>query len=158
MFSDRQYSKSRICDLNRYCSSSWISVPEFGRQRRRSLRVNAIFLSLCLYAEALKENTFIFNDNCMKNFVSQSVLSTLFSHLEGQPSGELVTVTYHTEIGCKGLMKRFRAAGHQSIGTMRKIAKDCLFQELGYYYIAGQRLQRDLKSFSNKKTEHIIHL
>lgn len=118
-----------------------LGSPFRDREARQdsSFRGSTIFLSHCHFEKALKGRTFIFNEDSMKNILLQSVLSMLFSHLERQHGAEIVKVTYETTLGCEALMKRLQTACHQSIGTRRKNAKHCFFEEYGGCYMAVLR-------------------
>lgn len=77
-------------DHNRYHSSVSTFFMDLASQLGRWYPVSALFLPLCHFEEVMKGNTLTFTEDGMKTFVTHSVLSVVYLHLERPSSAELI--------------------------------------------------------------------
>lgn len=119
---DRQYSKSRNGDHNKYHSSSWTALMELVTREDGSFRFKDFLLIIFIFEEAIKEKQWQTRMIPWKPFY-QSVCSMLCSQLKLHSSAELAKVTHKAPFVCGHLVKRFRTVWNQSVGTRPKISR-----------------------------------
>lgn len=145
---------TRIDTVHSLC----LSFRDLESQETLSCRVNKLFFPLCTCEEGMNWKTSSFTEKCPINLVTQSVPGLSLLNLQHQPSVQLVKVTYGRSLGWQTIMEMSRLVLNPLIGTRRRNAKGCFFEELGYCYIAVQRRQCSLKYFAIKKNAPIIDL
>lgn len=75
------------------------SFIELESKKDGSFLGSALLLPL-FYEKAMKRKTFTFREECIKNFIAESVCRMLSLPLERQPSADVVKVKHETALRC----------------------------------------------------------